>query len=1018
MADAKAEPITRPVKTYSLGDIAECGTPMPPDSKALMVVDVMPPKLFFVDPQNPEKVKRALAPGEKLLPPTLTQYNDYFVKKLEDEKYKSICRIDDPSGEPMLLASKTAPKPEEIFGSCIEQNAALSKKQLPMKMTPAVAKYVASRFPSSSGTVYGCSSVKEDGTVYYMLLPDKEALKIAYDAMWDDSKANGGKGNFPPGVDWATVKPIADFLLKLTEQDPYEAMKDQKKAMNDNVNKQLYVTVAMQTISTLIMSVFFGAQLLMSKKILAQNQDMMAEKFGNKSALETYGKDLVVEAKEGNLEPANMDIRAKELRKAALALARRKSVAILGRSGVGKTAFVEGLAKMVAEGLIPSLKGAKIFVVEMADVVAGTSYRGQFEQRIRAIVKDSAARIAKGEKVFVFFDEFHTMMGAGGTTDNLMDASNILKPALARRQLVVIGATTTEEVRFIKKDKAMWRRFLEVDLQEFDVEQTKKAVMTQAERIGAAIDGECPKLTIDERAVARIVELGPQFAPDTAYPANAIELLEQAAAFKRDVDPDAHELTVEDVDKAFEELRNKNAAEPAGAAAVGSEAESARSEPDSVREAFERDVLNARRRIVINQMLAEGGGLQDPNLVERAYKYVDRWMALPEETRKRIVTEAINAGEFVNDGRMLIPSKTLEEWKAQDDASKGSGRGPGDPPPAGATAGGPAGATGAAGVPGSSSARDANSEPTIRPWIDMPAGLVQTGVPVEGGFGARIVWDSVKAQAQSMIPERPAVAVGANGCFYSVGLDTATESPVVNVSTRPPIQQLPPELRDQLGIYAGEGLEAFAHLGVAGAAGGAAALTLIHAYEDSHGGKRLPWHINLGIFAGTGVAISAGLAALTNQSVLLTMNPTSLAGGFIVSGPASMASFGAAAQYGDMVGFKKGTRANEWFTVGAGSFLVAGAMTAKLPVLGTSAAALGLCGKAALAGGVAGLAVGAAAVAGGLIGRGIDKGLGAAGLKSSDGDHSFSGWVSEKIYKGTHGDDYAPIRVKLKNPIR
>ena len=180
--------------------------------------------------------------------------------------------------------------------------------------------------------------------------------------------------------------------------------------------------------------------------------------------LDKYGRDLTEQARQGKLAPAIA--REQEIRSVARTLARSKknNPLLLGDAGVGKTAVVEGLAYAIHEGTAPpSLRDHRLVQIEIGTLVAGTSLRGQFEERLIGIV-DEARRAGN---VILFIDEIHTIVGAGDTIDSNLDAANILKPALARGELVCIGATTHEEYRrAIAQDPALERRFRTIDIEE------------------------------------------------------------------------------------------------------------------------------------------------------------------------------------------------------------------------------------------------------------------------------------------------------------------------------------------------------------------------------------------------------------------------------------------------------------------------------------------------------------------------------------------------------------------------
>ena len=176
-------------------------------------------------------------------------------------------------------------------------------------------------------------------------------------------------------------------------------------------------------------------------------------------ALDSFGRDLTQLAKQGKLDPVIG--REREIERALQILCRRtkNNPVLLGESGVGKTAIVEGFAQRVVNGTIPDLLADKrIVVLDLAMMVAGTKYRGQFEERIKAVMNE----VRRAKNTILFIDELHTLVGAGGA-EGAIDAANVLKPALARGEIQCIGATTLDEYRkYIEKDTALARRFQEI----------------------------------------------------------------------------------------------------------------------------------------------------------------------------------------------------------------------------------------------------------------------------------------------------------------------------------------------------------------------------------------------------------------------------------------------------------------------------------------------------------------------------------------------------------------------------
>merc|ERR1719265_790584 len=191
------------------------------------------------------------------------------------------------------------------------------------------------------------------------------------------------------------------------------------------------------------------------------------------ATLEEFGRDLTQMAAEGKMDP--MVGREPEIERTIQILARRQknNPVLIGEPGVGKTAIAEGLAQKIAIGDVPELlQGKRIIQLDLAMLLAGTKYRGEFEERLKNIIKEVTD---SKRNIILAIDEIHTLVGAGGTGGGggAMDAANILKPALSRGELQVIGATTIEEYRkYVEKDKALERRFQPVTVPEPTVEET------------------------------------------------------------------------------------------------------------------------------------------------------------------------------------------------------------------------------------------------------------------------------------------------------------------------------------------------------------------------------------------------------------------------------------------------------------------------------------------------------------------------------------------------------------------
>jgi ATP-dependent Clp protease ATP-binding subunit ClpB len=249
-----------------------------------------------------------------------------------------------------------------------------------------------------------------------------------------------------------------------------------------------------------------------------------AEAEGGESAVDKYSVDLTARAREGRLDPVIG--RDGEIRRVVQVLARRtkNNPVLIGEPGVGKTAVVEGLAQRVVAGDVPdSLKGRRVVALDLASMVAGAKYRGEFEERLKAVLNE--IRDAEGQ-IITFIDELHTVVGAGASGDSSMDAGNMLKPMLARGELRMIGATTLDEYRErIEKDPALERRFQQVFVGEPSVEDTIAILRGLKERYEAH-----HKVEIEDSALVAAASLSDRYITGRQLPDKAIDLVDEAAS--------------------------------------------------------------------------------------------------------------------------------------------------------------------------------------------------------------------------------------------------------------------------------------------------------------------------------------------------------------------------------------------------------------------------------------------------------------------------------------------------------
>ena len=240
--------------------------------------------------------------------------------------------------------------------------------------------------------------------------------------------------------------------------------------------------------------------------------------------LDYFTEDLVKRAKEGKIDP--IIGRDEEIERLVHILSRRtkNNPVLIGEPGVGKTAIAEGLARRIAEGNVPlPLRGKRVLQLNMGSLVAGTKYRGEFEQRFDDIIKEA---IQSEKQIILFIDELHTVVGTGAAEGSL-DAANILKPAMSRGSIQVIGATTIDEYRTIEKDRALERRFQSIRVNETTIADTIQIL--QGIKKGFE---EYHKLTISDEAVEAAVRLSKRYITERYLPDKAIDVLDEAAAKK------------------------------------------------------------------------------------------------------------------------------------------------------------------------------------------------------------------------------------------------------------------------------------------------------------------------------------------------------------------------------------------------------------------------------------------------------------------------------------------------------
>jgi len=313
-------------------------------------------------------------------------------------------------------------------------------------------------------------------------------------------------------VDGGRLRP-AHLLVALIEQwEPVVSASVTKLGMDPDE--------VLRTVSSRLMEGFEGRQ-----KTPRQKTEDKKKRVKKDSALERFGRDLTELAKRGALPPL-IGRRAELVRMTQVLLQSRKNnLMLVGDPGVGKTGIVEGFAQMMVGGSLPEeLRGTRVIEISLTSLVAGTKYRGEFEERMEAVVREASAE----PKPILFIDEIHLLLGAGSASGS-MDAANILKPALARGAIRVIGATTTREYRqTIEKDGALERWFELLRVEEPSPEEAVEILSALRERMEAHHG-----VTLDDDALRAAVEWSVRYLPDFRLPDKALDLVDQACAAVR-----------------------------------------------------------------------------------------------------------------------------------------------------------------------------------------------------------------------------------------------------------------------------------------------------------------------------------------------------------------------------------------------------------------------------------------------------------------------------------------------------
>ena len=358
----------------------------------------------------------------------------------------------------------------------------------------------------------------------------------------------------------------------------------------------------LNTIGISIQKLYIDVLAAMGEDAPANKEELLkgARTKGSTPTLDSYSRDLTELARAGKLDPVIG--RETEIKRLIQILSRRtkNNPCLIGEPGVGKTAVVEGLAQMIIEGNVPeTIAEKRVLTLDLSGMVAGSKYRGEFEERIKKVI----AEVMEDGEVLLFIDEIHTIIGAGGA-EGAIDASNILKPSLARGELQLIGATTIEEYRkYIEKDSALERRFQPVTVEEPSEEEAIAILKGLRGRYEAH-----HHVTITDAALTAAVKLSARYINDRFMPDKAIDVIDEAASKVR-LTAFVEPPEIKELEKEIEKLEDQKEAairdeayEKAGT--IKKKQEKKKEKIDKIREKWQKD-KDTRKQVVDEEEIAD-----------------------------------------------------------------------------------------------------------------------------------------------------------------------------------------------------------------------------------------------------------------------------------------------------------------------------------------------------------------------------------------------------------------------------